>query len=87
MAEQAESYFMAGGQSGREMKFHVCQDIRGALRMRDFDHFMHEDGRPMTRAEAFEGLCDELAMGHEVIRASECDNFDFVKGCLGHPDK
>jgi hypothetical protein len=29
---------------------------------------------------------DHLAEGHEVIPGSECDNFDFKTGCLGHPE-
>ena len=63
---------------------HCCMSVRGALRNRDYTGIMHDDGRPMTKSEAFDALCDELAKGHEVIPMGPCDNFDFKKGCLGH---
>lgn len=68
------------------MKIHICQSVRGALRNRSFDSFQHDDGRPMSRDEAFEALCDQLAQGHEVIPIGACNNFDFKKGCLRHPE-
>jgi hypothetical protein len=68
------------------VKFHVCQGIRGALWERRFGDFQQDNGDPMRPTEAFNALCDELAKGHEVIAHSECDNFDPIKGCLGHPE-
>ncbi len=68
---------------------HFCVSVRGALRNRNFAGMQHNDGRPMTKDEAFDALCDELAQGHEVVPMGECDNFDFKKGCQGHklPDE
>lgn len=28
----------------------------------------------------------QLAKGHEVVPAGECDNFDYKKGCQGHKE-
>jgi hypothetical protein len=47
--------------------------------------FRHYDGHPMTPREAKAGLMNELAKGREVLPVQGCDNFDFIKGCLGHP--
>ncbi len=69
--------------------YHLCLDVRGALHnwsdreMRGV--FKHDDGRPMTPREARDTLMDEIAKGHKVIPcSSECDNFDYQEGCLGH---
>lgn len=62
----------------------MCVDIRGALWNSSFDGLRHQDGRPMTRREAFEALCDELAKGRELLPMGRCNNFDYKKGCLGH---
>ena len=71
-------------------KFHFCLSVKGALKnwkAKDFRKmFRHEDGRLMTPYEARCALIDELAKGHEYIPMSECDNFDFKQGCLGHDD-
>jgi hypothetical protein len=72
------------------MTVHLCLDVRGALHNwsdREFKGvFKHDDGRPMTPREAKDALMDEIAKGHKVIPCGPCDNFDFQKGCLGHPD-
>jgi hypothetical protein len=47
--------------------------------------FNHGDGRPMLPHEVKAVLRDELANGRELIPCDDCDNFDFVKGCMGHP--
>lgn len=70
--------------------YHMCLDVRGALhnwtdrQMRGV--FQHDDGREMTVREAKNALMDEIAKGHKVIPCSPCDNFDYQKGCLGHPE-
>lgn len=73
------------------MTYHLCVDVRGALLNwsdRAMDGvFQHDDGRPMKHTEAKLALMDEIAKGHKVIPAAPCDNFDYQKGCLGHPDK
>ena len=66
---------------------HVCLSIRGALRGRKFDDFMHDDGSPMSRDEAFEFLCDQLAMGRMVLPMTECPDFDYQTGCPGHAEE
>lgn len=63
----------------------MSQSIRGALWNQAFDHFTHEDGRPMTKREAFNELIERLRAGQERIPVGECDHFDPVLGCLGHP--
>jgi hypothetical protein len=65
---------------------HMCVDIRGAIWNRSFEGLKHSDGRPMTKHEAFEALCDELVKGRRVLPLSRCDNFDYEKGCLGHDE-
>ncbi len=65
--------------------------VRGALTnwpKRMFKNMLqHNDGRSMSADEARATLLDELSKGHEVIPCADCDNFDFKKGCQGHPDK
>jgi hypothetical protein len=43
-------------------KYHLRLDVRGAIRNKSFSGFQHDDGRSMTKDEAFEALCDLL--GH-----------------------
>ena len=69
--------------------YHLCISVRGALnrpyRYRDLKGmFRHDDDRLMTGREVQQVLIDELAKGHEVIPAGECDNFDYKVGCKGH---
>jgi hypothetical protein len=69
--------------------YHLCLDVRGALRnwsdRQMAGVFQHDDGRPMTILEAKDALMDEIAKGRKVIPCSPCDNFDYQRGCLGHP--
>ena len=53
------------------------KDLKGLL--------ITEDGKRMTADEAFDALLDELTKGNEVLPMGDCDNFDFKKGCMGHP--
>lgn len=67
---------------------HMCLDVRGALKLpkRTMAAMCsHDDGRRMTADEAFNALCDALAEGKEKLPIGECNNFDFKKGCRGHP--
>lgn len=64
---------------------HLRLDIRGAIRNRAFEGFAHDDGRPMTRDEAFHALCDALAAGRRFLPVGDCDNWDSVEErCRGH---
>lgn len=87
---------MGAGRSGQgavtKMKslarttYHFRLSVRGALKNQSFDGLLHNDGRQMTREEAFTTLRDSLKAGHEYIPMGDCDNWDDEKGCLGHPD-
>jgi hypothetical protein len=66
--------------------------VRGALQMSDAElkelaqSITLDDGtHPRTAAQVRELFMDELAMGHEVVPMTDCDNFDYKKGCMGHP--
>lgn len=78
-----------GEKSVKTTRYHMCLDVRGALmnwddrRMRGV--FQHDDGRPMTVFEAKQTLMDEIAKGRKVIPCAPCDNFDYQRGCQGHP--
>jgi len=65
--------------------YHMRLCVRGALRNQMFGGLQHNDGRPMSRDEAFNALCDCLKAGKEYVPVRECDNFDEEKGCQGHP--
>lgn len=71
--------------------FHVHLDVRSFLlkNFEDFNEhirlFSDEIGKPVSVAEAKNFLLEELSKGHEVIPIGECSNFDYKKGCLGHP--
>jgi hypothetical protein len=70
------------------MKIHMCVDIRGLLEMhrrKKIRIMQHDDGRRMTDSEARDYLYKALGEGKEFLPcSSECDNFDYKKGCLGH---
>lgn len=73
-----------------ERTIHMCIDIRGALNLirkkkdstKSFAN--HDDGRVMTNGELRTFLYDALADGKEVLPMTQCDNFDYKKGCRGH---
>src|SRR5690348_14280089 len=69
--------------------YHFCLDLRGALinwTDRQWRGVLHDDnGRVLSPREAKLALMDELAKGRKVIPCSPCDNFDYQKGCKGHP--
>ena len=78
-------------------------DVRGALNHLQRSRakksaFTDDQGRPITRLEAIDGLMDELAKGHECMPMSSgcgnpckkshlCTGFDYGKngGCPGYP--
>jgi len=72
------------------MIYHVCLDIRGALTnwpKKKFNKMLvnNETGKYLTASEAKEQLLQWLSEGKEVLPMSKCDNFDYKKGCQGHP--
>jgi hypothetical protein len=71
--------------------FHVCIDVRGAIRNAHDENstarcFTHDDGRPATLDEGLDFLMDQLAAGRNVIPMGEaCEGFDYSGGgCPGH---
>ena len=72
------------------MTIHLCMDVQGFLEnhvpLSSYEGIFNHDGRVMNAREARSYLLRELAAGHRVIPTIQCDNFDFQKGCLGHPD-
>lgn len=71
---------------------HFCQSIRGALHhwtQRDWARatkwIRKDDGSSYMPMELKNAMLEELAKGHGVLPVEECDNFDYKKGCLGHP--
>jgi len=70
----------------------MCQSITGPLatfKASDWNRmakaFTNDDGSRPTGEQVRQWFVDQLAMGHEVIPLGDCDNFDYKKGCLGHP--
>lgn len=73
------------GEAKKCTKYHFRLDVRGAIRNKSFSGFQHNDGRTMSKDEAFDALCELLKAGKDFIPVGNCDNFDERKGCLGHP--
>ena len=83
--------------------FYMHLDVRGALNNMQRSRakksaFTDDQGRPITRLEAIDGLMDELAKGHECMPMSKgcgkpcknsplCTGFDYGEngGCPGYP--
>lgn len=72
---------------------HCCADIEGMLRFHNRPGSLegvfknNETGRHLTDAEAREYLHACLEKGWRVLPMGDCDNFDYQKGCLGHPSR
>ena len=71
---------------------HMCIDIRGFLnfyRNKSMAYLMTDEktGRYLTSKQAREYLEDCLANGWRVLPLGDCDNFDHMTGCKGHPVK
>ena len=71
---------------------HISTSIDGllALKNRDLKNILFnvtdENGKHPTLEEFRKYLYEEKAKGHFLLPSPECDNFDPVKGCLGHND-
>lgn len=72
---------------------HISTSIDGLLEMSDSqlkkmcNCVKDAEGNHPTLYEFKKYLMDEKAQGHRLIRSDNCDNFDPVRGCLGHPRK
>ena len=70
---------------------HISTSIDGLLAMSDRDlskliqSVRDENGNQPTLMEFKKFLNEEKAKGHRLLPSPECDNFDPVHGCLGHP--
>ena len=75
------------------MSFHVSPSIDGLLLLSDKDmailvkHVYDEYGLHPTCTEFRKHLMEEKKLGHKFVRPGGCDNFDPVRGCLGHEKK
>ena len=69
---------------------HISTSIDGLLSLRDCElrqmlrSVTDDEGNHPSLEEFKQYLNEEKAKGHMLIRSSGCDNFDPVKGCLGH---
>ena len=69
---------------------HMSVSIEGLLAMSDakmkriLNSVKDDEGNQPTLEEFKKYLTHEWAIGHRLLPVPECDNFDPVKGCLGH---
>ena len=74
------------------MQYHISTSIDGLLMMsnRELKRILlsvrDENGNIPTFEEFIDYLKKAQSMGHKLLPAPECDNFDPVRGCLGHPE-
>jgi hypothetical protein len=71
--------------------FHLHVSIQGILSLtkEEFEQeykgvFINADGSGCTYEEVRSCFEDHWKLGHRVYPMSDCDNFDWEKGCLGH---
>ena len=68
---------------------HMTIDIRGVLGWKDkkmTTNLFRVNGKKPTYEQVKEYLYDKLSEGYEVLPfGQECEGFDKVKGCPGHP--
>lgn len=72
---------------GRNMsKRHLCIDISGALQHpNDYVGYASYRGKVLESAEEVKmRLLEAQDKGYKFLPVVECDNFDYMKGCLGH---
>ena len=70
---------------------HISTSIDGLLALSDKDlsnlivySIRDNEGNMPTLSEFKKYLNEEKAKGHRLLPSPECDNFDPLKGCLGH---
>lgn len=74
------------------MRRHISTSIDGLLALKDREledlitaSVRDDDGNMPTLSEFKRYLNEEKTKGHRLLPCPECDNFDPVHGCLGHP--
>lgn len=69
--------------------YHVCINLRDAMLWPDakLAYAFRRDGKLMNARQARAALMDEVARGHAVLPTTECANFDYERGCLGHREQ
>ena len=71
-------------------RIHISTSIDGLLALSDRHlknmlwSIVDEEGNHPTLEEFKKFLNEEKSKGHRLLPSPECDNFDPVKGCLGH---
>lgn len=65
---------------------HLCIGIAGALlHPQDFVGYMTHKGKVLQSAEEVKmRLLEAQDKGYKVLPVDVCDNFDYMKGCLGN---
>lgn len=75
------------------MKIHMSTSIEGLLRQTErsprsrkvLNYTFKDDGSSYKNVrELQEDLRVQLTKGYSLIKDDRCDNFDPIKGCLGH---
>jgi hypothetical protein len=75
------------------MKMHMSTSIEGLLNATErkprsrkvLNYVFKDDGSSYRNVrELQEDLRVQLAKGHRLIKDDRCNNFDPIKGCLGH---
>lgn len=68
-------------------RYHLCLDISGGIKnARMLRNCITVNGHLLrTEKEVKAFLMEQKAMGRRVLPMGDCDNFDYQKGCLGHP--
>ena len=72
------------------MYLHISTSIDGLLALSDreltrlLQSVQDENGEHPTLVEFKKYLNEEKAKGHRLLPSTGCDNFDPIKGCLGH---
>lgn len=69
-------------------KYHLCVNIEGLLEMHRRKSLagmvIDDNGRKMNDSQAREYLYQCLREGKRVLPTTDCDSFDYQKGCPGH---
>ena len=70
------------------MIYHHCLNVECALKYADIlKGALDDDGKVLkTRRQVKRFLKSQRKLGRLVLPMCECDNFDYLKGCLGHDD-
>jgi hypothetical protein len=66
---------------------HMTINLAACLNNKAYKLFTHEDGSKATKSEIHKFIIEKITEGYRVWPASgvECEGFDKIKGCPGHP--